>query len=176
MGSKCYLWSSDKATPVTDTCSAQITLPFLTCPYTLGGSGWRKDSPTVRDTWIELASCTMARDYCQEKTTDAFQDQMSNKSSGYLLRQSDPWHDETAERLLRRKPELFLLNAMRSLGMMIMWLWHSSDWESRLGPCAVKLLGSGNVWHDSWSKAPANIQQDFFLFPESTPHIWLNIK
>lgn len=140
-----------EATPVKDTCSYQVTLLFLTCSYTPGVWGSRRGSPTVK-TLTELASCTMARNYCQAKTTDAFQDQLSNKSSGYLLRQSEAWHDETAEQLLRRKPELFLLNATRSLGMVIMWWWHSFEGvPSETERCKTIRLGQRVAWQPKQS-------------------------
>lgn len=71
---------------------------------------------------------------------------------GYLPKQSDAWHDETAEVVLWRKPELFLLNATKSFMMMIMWLWHSSERVrsdnilSQTVHCKAIRLGQRVVW------------------------------
>lgn len=71
---------------------------------------------------------------------------------GYLPKQSDTWHDETAEVVLWRKPELFLLNATKSFIMMIMWLWHSSERvrfdniPSQTVHCKTIRLGQRVVW------------------------------
>lgn len=75
-----------------------------------------------------------------------------NKDTRILITVIYPTQWETTEVVSWRKPEVFIINAMRSLMMMIMWLWHILDVTSpplnSLRRCIAKLLGLGNTYYD----------------------------